>query len=135
MKEDENLQIAAWCGLDGVVIEILGGQLGECLSAGQPLAAIIDAGSGPKMLSFIEKIAGSGAALDWKFDIAFEFGVLPLYFSGCRSGSGILIAGFANSRSANELQSELVRMTQTERNSARRTRESMSGAPDEPDQL
>lgn len=112
------LDIAACCGTDGTVTEVLQNRLGlvNCLATGQPFARIAgSSSSGPKMLDFIRQIADSGAALDWELDIAFEYGVLPLFFSGCRTKSGIIIIALAKSRPTKEIEYELMRMAEKER--------------------
>ncbi|MBV8810891.1 MAG: HAMP domain-containing histidine kinase [Acidobacteriaceae bacterium] len=107
------LDIAVCCRWDGIVTEVLRKprSLEDRLLVGVSLASIAGASSRPKVFSLLRQLVDYGAALDWEVEIAFENGVLPLFFSGCNTSSGVLIIGSAKSRSVAELNEELVRMT------------------------
>ena len=112
MYRHKSLEIAARCGADGIVTEVLHDRLKleDRLLPGQPLTSIAVATSQSKMLSFIRKIVDSGAALDWDVDIAFEHEALPVFFSGYRTTFGIVVIGSAKSRSIKELRCDLLRI-------------------------
>ncbi len=115
--QKNNPEIAACCETDGTVTEVLRNnlRLENSLAAGQSLAGIAGANSRPKMVGFIRKVVDSGAALDWELEVASQRGILSLFFSGCRTNSGIVIIGCAKSRSAKEVEFELMQLAGKER--------------------
>lgn len=121
MNHDGSVELAICCSGDGTIAEVLRNPLGlkDRLTAGLPLASIVVAGSRWKMLSFFQKIVKCGAALDCELDVAFERGILPISFSGCRASLGIVIIGFSKSGSPKELCGRLVEMSSENRDHAR----------------
>ncbi len=124
-------EIAACCGPDGIVTEVLRDRfrLEGRLLPGQPLTGIADATCRPKMMSFIRKIVDSGAALDWELDVAFEHEVLPVFFSGYRTICGIVVIGSAKSRSIKELHGDLLRIAENEHGSRSDRQKQLKPAP------
>lgn len=112
MEREMGLQMAARCGKDGIVAEVLCDQLGfgSCPAAGQSLTRIAEAGGGPKIFSLLQRITDRGAALDWEVDVAVTRGIHPLFFSGCAAGNDIFVIACAESRPARELCDELDRI-------------------------
>jgi signal transduction histidine kinase len=85
--------LAFLCHRDGTLLDVLHDELGLAaqLRRGSDFADLATPASARKAMRFLRTMRGSNSALDWQLSITLPNGVVSFYFSGCTSGTELLV--------------------------------------------
>jgi hypothetical protein len=93
--KSENAALAVVCERDGVILEFIHDELGvhQRFGPGRAFGGLVAPSDWRKANRFLRTIHAAHTALDWELIVTLPHGSVPLFFSGCVAGHGIVVIG------------------------------------------
>jgi signal transduction histidine kinase len=117
MIEKQSQGLVLLCDLQGLILRVLRNDLNlEKAATGQLFFSLVDNASRAKAMNFLTEIKSQDAVLDWEMNVPVAAGIMTLHFAGGQAADSLLITAGTNSKFAEHLYEDMLRINNEQTN-------------------